>query len=55
MEWQNLSLYYAVSEQSESSRSSQCIHNDLIIPLKSVKTDLNEKVPPLVLTVLITV
>ena len=45
---------YTVSEQSESSRSSQCIHDDLIIPLKSVQTDLNRKVPPLVLTVLIT-
>ena len=42
---------YTVSEQSESSRSSQCIHDDLIIPLKSVSTDLNGKVPPLVLTV----
>ena len=46
--------HYTVSEQSESSRSSQCIHDDLIIPLKSVQTDLNRKVPPLVLTVLIT-
>ena len=46
---------HTVSEQSESSRSTQCIHDDLIIPLKSVQTDLNRKVPPLVvLTVLVT-